>query len=794
MPQPIRPDNTAAPRERGHREHRARRRGALVVAVSLLVVGCQRPAPAPPAPLPPADLVPAVSPAAARELVDRRCVVCHACYDAPCQLVLTSHEGLTRGASKENVYHGSRLLRTAPTRLGIDAHDDQAWRERGFWSVLETDGDTALLRKMLGLGRATPPAADRPLPADFPLDITRALVCPTGDEFADYTRAQPRGGMPYGTAPLTPAEWKTLDAWAAGGAPPPPDAPPLSPPLAAQVAEWERFLNGASPKERLTARYLYEHWFLAHLYFADHPAGPFFRVLRSRTAPGTRIDEIATRRPYDPPGDDPFWYRLERIEGTLVHKTHIVYPLDAARMARLRALFLDTVWSPGELPGYGVGESANPFVAFSAIPARSRYQFLLDDARYFVMTFIRGPVCRGQTAVDVIEDHFYVMFLDPDADVAIRDPAFLPATRDLLSLPAAQEGLVTPSGLWLVFNLRQARYLEKRVEAYERLDPEHRGFGLEAIWDGDGENPNALLTVFRNFDNAMVRYGFVGERTETAWVIDYPILERIYYDLVAGFDVFGNVRHQLSTRLYMDHLRMQSETLFLAFLPPERREPIRASWYRGATDDRSYRVDRIRSGEFGTQIPFERDDVVNELLDAVAERTPALAAGRSPTLPADTASPASPTVDAALRPLDGVRGAWVAQLPELSLLHVRPRTGAGIGTLYTLVHHRAHTNVASLFKEDERLEPEKDTVTVAPGVLGSYPNFLFEVDADGVEGFVAALQKVSDVASFTAVVDRYGVRRTSPRFWPVFDALHDHIETTRPTTGGLLDLNRYENL
>jgi hypothetical protein len=76
----------------------------------------------------------------------------------------------------------------------------------------------------------------------------------------------------------------------------------------------------------------------------------------------------------------------------------------------------------------------------------------------------------------------------------------------------------------------------------------------------------------------------VGEIPKTAWVMDFPIFERIYYDLVAGFDIFGNVAHQVATRLYMDHLRMQSENLFLGFLPADRREAIRASWYRGATD------------------------------------------------------------------------------------------------------------------------------------------------------------------------------------------------------------------
>ena len=85
--------------------------------------------------------------------------------------------------------------------------------------------------------------------------------------------------------------------------------------------------------------------------------------------------------------------------------------------------------------------------------------------------------------------------------------------------------------------------------------------------------------------------------------MDYPIFERIYYDLVAGFDIFGNVTHQVSTRLYMDHLRMQSENLFLTFLPADQREAIRASWYVGATRKLTYAVaDRLRALDHGTQI------------------------------------------------------------------------------------------------------------------------------------------------------------------------------------------------
>ena len=63
---------------------------------------------------------------AVRHVVERRCMVCHACYDAPCQLVLSSRDGLARGANKHPVYDAARLLAATPTRLGIDAQTPEA--------------------------------------------------------------------------------------------------------------------------------------------------------------------------------------------------------------------------------------------------------------------------------------------------------------------------------------------------------------------------------------------------------------------------------------------------------------------------------------------------------------------------------------------------------------------------------------------------------------------------------------------------------------------------------------------
>ena len=775
----------------------------LAGAVGLLAPACARES----APeLPPLPV--AVDPARVsfeedvRPVLDRRCAVCHGCYDAPCQLLLTSPAGLERGASKDAVYDSSRLLAADPTRLLVDEKTVEGWRERGFFSVLEGSapgaGDSLLLR-MLALGRAHAFAPDERLPESLSLDISRSLTCPTLDEFDDYASEQPLGGMPYAMAPLSDAELGVLSGWAARGEPPT-DAPPALPASAAtQVAQWESFLNGESLKQRITARYLYEHWFLAHLYFEDLPEGPFFRIVRSATPPGTAIDEIATRRPYDDPGTWRFWYRLQPIEATIVHKTHIVYPLSADRGRRLQQLFVAADWEPTRLPGYETEEAANPFVTFDQIPARSRYQFLLDDARFFVMNFIRGDVCRGQIATDVIEDRFFAAFVAPEHDLSVTDPTFLERTKSLLSLPAEHGS--TDIGLRSIFfqyDRKQQRFLDVQAAAYDAADPERRGPALDWVWDGDGRNPNALLTIFRHHDNATVVRGFVGAIPETAWVIDYPIFERIYYDLVAGFDVFGNVGHQVATRLYMDHLRMQGEDIFLAFLPAERRKEIQASWYRGADLDRHHlAVNRIRSGGHGTRIPFRSEDPKSELLEMLLARNGTVAGppdrlNRCAAPPCDRpgASALERRAERALQPLAGVPAPWVQWLPELAFLRVGADGGYAV---YTLLKDAAHTNVAFMFGEEKRREPEKDTLTVARGYLGSYPNFVFDVEASEIEAFAAALAALGTEAHFEAVAARYGVRRTSPRFWPIVDWIHEDFRRREPTEAGIFDLARYGN-
>ena len=213
-----------------------------------------------------------------KPVLDQRCVVCHACFDAPCQLNLSAFEGVERGASKDVVYTATRLREAAPTRLFLDAPSAAGWRAKGFYSVLDDSPPATpaaarqgLMLKLLTQKRQHPQVAAMPLGKDYDVSIDRKQQCPAPEEYTRFAKRFPQWGMPYGLPGLADAEFATLAGWLARGAPyrapAAPDAAVLE-----QVAAWETFLNGPSPKERLMSRYLYEHLFLASFHFDRRPA------------------------------------------------------------------------------------------------------------------------------------------------------------------------------------------------------------------------------------------------------------------------------------------------------------------------------------------------------------------------------------------------------------------------------------------------------------------------------------------------------------------------------------------
>ena len=736
-----------------------------------------------------------------RPILEARCTVCHGCYDAPCQLKLDSFEGLARGAHKDKVYDGTRLLTAALTRLFEDAHSNAQWRDKGFYPVLNERANTpqanldgSVLYNMLALKQAHPLPATYPLPADFDFGLDRTQSCSKIEEFASYRKKHPLAGMPYGLPAISAAEFDTLRRWIEAGSPQDQRAP-VSHAMQQKIDAWELFLNGDSLKQQLMSRYVYEHWFLAHIHFNegldDSLAQPglddagqrvFFRLVRSKTPPGQPIELIATRRPFDDPGVARVYYRLQRDVSSVLEKTHMPYLLDINRMQRLRELFLEPDYPVTQLPSYKPEIASNPFKTFVELPEKSRYKLMLDEAEFTIMGFIKGPVCRGQVALNVINDQFWVYFVNPDLSFIDKQGDFLASHSDKLRLPAGEESTAPVLLTWLAYARDQKKYMQEKAAFYRTLTEAYGPPTRDLVWNGDHSNRNAALTVFRHFDSATVVKGNIGLPPKTAWLIDYSLLERIHYLLVAGFDVYGNVGHQLHTRLYMDFLRMEGEYNFLSLLPKQVRKQERDFWYRDAGRDVTEYIgwhDSLFDPE--PAIAYRSDNPKFELYQLLQRHI-----GNAIHSPLNLTGTDAP----ALTALQTTGGIAASVMPQLSFV----RIDDGDERRYlTIVSNSAHSNISNLYYESQRRRPHEDTLSVAHGIVGAYPNALFRVQAAELENFVAAVRTLKNEKDYRALVQGFGIARNAADFWEFSDQLARDYREAAPVTSGLLDYNRLEN-
>ncbi|WP_413294171.1 fatty acid cis/trans isomerase [Bdellovibrio sp. HCB185ZH] len=733
-------------------------------------------------------------------LFDNRCLSCHSCFNAPCQLNLQNFDGFARGANKLNVYDGTRSKSVEPSRIWIDAKSTEEWRTKGFFTVhTSIQPEQNVFFQMLNL-RAINTASVK-------VQVHESQVCAANmEQFEAMKKTEPQLGMPYGLPALHEGELETIKTWISKGAPGPSldaykKAHETPAKLRSQVEIWEKYFNQSELKQKLVSRYLFEHLFLAHIYFPEEPRS-FFRLIRSKNG-CDKPDEIATRRPNDDPGLKKFYYCLVKYPGTIVAKTHLPYEFSHQKLARLKELF-DQKWDVQTLPSYEPGVAENPFVAFQDIPVKSRYQFLLDDAQYHVATFIKGPVCNGTMAVNSIQEQFYTFFLNPDSDNMVLSKDYEKQAAPLLALPGKfgsdVEFTSAPMDLKRITDHREAYRI---LRSKELIKNRPNGYTLNDIWNGDDKNNNAALTIFRHDQNAVVMKGAVGDLSKTVFVLDYPLFERLVYNLVVNFDVFGNIGHQLLTRVYMDMIRMEAEELFLRFLPPEERLQYRRTWYQGilASAKMEYIFPPVGAGEptgvrFTKGTQTKRQMVEKILFYRMNEKVRGdidnINWKKVVPPPSSDLKVSAMGVEKEFRKISSIPAVsstpFARYFPDVAFILVK---GKQESRVYTLIHNKEHENVSWITAESLRMSPKEDTLTVHEGYGAYYPNMIFQLAESELPAFTSLITRIKNEAGYEALVDKWGVRRQNPNFWSAYDELQRlYLETDRVNAGSI-DLTRY---
>ena len=283
-------------------------------------------------------------------------------------------------------------------------------------------------------------------------------------------------------------------------------------------------------------------------------------------------------------------------------------------------------------------------------------------------------------------------------------------------------------------------------------------------------------------------------------MIDYPLFERVYYALVAGFDVYGTAAHQLVERLYMDRLRIEGESYFLDFLPPGTRKEIMQSWYLDTDLEKmDYHQGALPSGiRFATTDP--KREFVEHLVTREMNEETAITLDRVNYIKSGEEYPEIPLkYEAPDDYLQGFRAVSRPGTPFVALIndhnanlaYIRIRRRNGKDFVATLVVNRWHNNVAFMLGEEKRMNPSKDNIDFIPGMIGSYPNLFFDIHQDDIPDFIRLIHSFDAGESSMARLAKYGINRSDDRFWETYDWFQKRFDEDEPVRGGLLDLNRY---
>jgi len=292
------------------------------------------------------------------------------------------------------------------------------------------------------------------------------------------------------------------------------------------------------------------------------------------------------------------------------------------------------------------------------------------------------------------------------------------------------------------------------------------------------------------------------------WVIDYPQFERIYYSLVAGYNVFGNISHQTNIRRYMDFLRLEGELNFLAYMPKEVRTPMLNSWYvdtdmiediRGKLDKEDITL-FMRDNPIKYKTIYPKDEfitrVVQEYLnpslnikfDTINYHKAGIAPVKMPTK-LTTIQEIQNAAKSLTKPgTNFIKNVTDKQANTILVRLILPNHTS---IVVTLVINRWHDNVNAMFDEEDTLNATKDTLDFVVGSVGSYPNYFAVVKYKDLKDFFDLIENFSLNDYYKAKFNKYFIHRWNKNFWSTYEWFQNNFNKREPIESGLYDLNRY---
>ncbi|MCX5823303.1 MAG: fatty acid cis/trans isomerase, partial [Deltaproteobacteria bacterium] len=252
-----------------------------------------------------------------------------------------------------------------------------------------------------------------------------------------------------------------------------------------------------------------------------------------------------------------------------------------------------------------------------------------------------------------------------------------------------------------------------------------------------------------------------------------------------------------------DALRVEGESYFLDFLPASKRQEIMQSWYKGVDLKKIH----YYSSTLPTKISFVTDEPKREFIEHIVNKhiLPAtnIAFDAVNYERAEVAYPGLPekyeTKDDYLKAFRAVSKPGTAFFSVINdynanVAYMRIRLKNGKDLAISIVINRWHNNVTYLFGEKDTLDASKDSADFIHGLIGSYPNYFFDVREEDLPDFFDLLAHFEKSPRDYERLAKYGINRAEDRLWDTYDWFQKRFYEDEPVNAGLFDLNRYYHL
>ena len=244
---------------------------------------------------------------------------------------------------------------------------------------------------------------------------------------------------------------------------------------------------------------------------------------------------------------------------------------------------------------------------------------------------------------------------------------------------------------------------------------------------------------------------------------------------------------------------MEGEDYFLMMLPQSERQAVRDSWYVGLHSKVQKNFEEpqgfldIKSG-----LNADPEEPVKSALTIIDEYLgPQITGGADPINRCgedciDNSRPDLLMMNTALRQIASIKGSQLKIFPDNSFLRIRTQADQP-DLAYSIILNKGYSNLNSILESEDKRDTSDDTLTILPGLEGSYPNFFYSVDLENISQFAEDAKNIQNRDDYERFVAKYGIRRTDERFWAISDWFHAIAEDQNPIESGIYDLNRYRN-